>query len=109
MEELKAHWAKYVYGAIGGAILILILGFWIGPLTTNGSAEGLAEAAASGRDVAYCVANARRMIESGELSAPSSSSEKTELARASFVDLLPDETANSAAVRSCSRVFPQEF
>ena len=50
MEELKAHWGKYVYGAIGGAILILILGFAFGPLTTNGSAADLAAAATSDRD-----------------------------------------------------------
>ncbi len=109
MEELKAHLGKYIYGAIGGAILILILGFWIGPLTTNDSAADLAAAAASDRDVAYCVANAQRLVTSGEVTAPSSSSEKTELASASFVDLLPDETANRTAIRLCSRAFPQEF
>jgi hypothetical protein len=109
MEELKAHGGKYVFGAIGGAILILILGFWIGPLTTNDSATDLAAAAASDRDVAYCVANAQRLVTSGEVSAPSNRSEKTDLARASFEDLLPDETANSTAVRLCTRAFPQEF
>ncbi len=109
MEELKAHWGKYVYGAIGGAILILILGFAVGPLTTNGSAEDLAAAAASGRDVAYCVANARRLVASGEVSAPSSSAERSDLARASFVDLLPDEPVDNAAARNCSRAFPRQF
>ena len=109
MEELKAHLGKYIYGAIGGAIVILILGFWVGPLTTNGSATDLAAAAVSDRNVAYCVANAQRLVTSGEVSAPSSSSEKTELARASFAGLLPDETPNSSAVRLCTRAFPQEF
>ncbi len=109
MDELKAHWGKYVYGAIGGAILILILGFAIGPLTTNGNAADLAAAAASDRDVAYCVANARKLVASGEASAPSSSSERRDLARASFTDLLADEPINNADVRNCSREFPQEF
>ncbi len=109
MEELKAHWGKYAYGAIGGAIVILILGFTIGPLTTNGSAADLAAAAASDRDVAYCVAGARRLVASGEMTAPSSSTERTDLARASFVDLLPDASVNNAAVRNCSRAFPQQF
>ena len=109
MEELKAYWGKYVWGAIGGAILILILGFWVGPLTTNGSAADLAAAAASDRDVIYCVANAHRLVASGAVSAPSSSAERTDLASASFVDLLPDDTADNAAVRNCSRALPQEF
>lgn len=109
MKEFKAHLGKYINGAIGGAILILILGFWIGPLTTNGNASSLAETAASDRDVAFCVANAQRLVASGEVSAPSSSSEKTDLARASFADLLPDEKASSSAVRLCTRSFPKEF
>ena len=49
MKELKAHWQKYGVGAIVGAVLILILGFAIGPLTTNGSAEELAGEAARRR------------------------------------------------------------
>ena len=109
MEEIKAHGGKYVYGAIGGAILILILGFAIGPLTTNGSAADLAAAAASDRNVTYCVANARRLVASGEMSAPSSSTERIDLARASFTNLLPDESVDNAAVRNCSRAFPQQF
>ncbi len=109
MEELKAHLGKYIYGAIGGAIVILVLGFWVGPLTTNSNAEELATAAASDRDVAYCVANARRLVKSVRVAAPTDSSEKTDLARASFADLLPDETANNTAVRNCSRAFPDEF
>ena len=106
MEELKANMGKYIYGAIGGAIVILILGFWVGPLTTNGSADELASAAASDRDVVYCVANAQRLVASGEVSAPSSSSEKTELARASLSDLLPDEKASGSVVRLCTRALP---
>jgi hypothetical protein len=109
LENLKAHLGKYIYGAVAGAIAILILGFWVGPLTTNGSAETLANAAVSDRDVAYCVANAQRLVTSGEVTAPSSSSEKTELARASFTDLLPDEKPSSSVVRLCTRAFPKEF
>jgi hypothetical protein len=109
MKELKEHWGKYVYGAIGGAILILILGFAVGPLTTNGSAADLAADAASDRDVAYCVANARRLVASGEASAPSSTFPRRDLARASYAGLLPDETVGNAAVRVCTRGFPQQF
>ncbi len=109
MADFKAHLGKYIYGAIGGAILILILGFAIGPLTTNGSAAELAASAASDRDVAYCVANARRLVASGGVAAPSSSKERSDLPRASYTDLLPDETVDNAAVRVCSRAFPQQF
>ncbi len=109
MADLKAHLGKYIYAAIGGAILILILGFAIGPLTTNGSATELAASAASDRDVAYCVANARRLVASGGMAAPSSAKERSDLARASYAELLPDETVGFAAVRVCSRAFPQQF
>ncbi len=109
MEELKAHWGKYVLGAVIGAIVILILGFWVGPLTTNGSAAAMATAAATDRDSAYCVANARKLVASGEQAAPTTRTERTDLARASFVDLLPDATTNNAAVRDCVRAFPQQF
>lgn len=109
MEQIKAHWAKYVQGAIVGAILILILGFVIGPLTTSGSAEERAAAAATDRDVAYCVANARKLVTSGEQAAPTSSRERTELAQASFADLLPDASIGRASVTACSRAFPQQF
>lgn len=109
MAENKAQWGKFVYGLIGGAILVLILGFAIGPLTTNGSATAMASAAATDRDVIYCAANAQRLVDLGEATAPSSSAERTDLARASFADLLPDETFSTAVLRNCTRAFPQEF
>ena len=109
MAENKAQWGKFIYGAIGGAVLVLILGFAIGPLTTNGSATALAEAAAGDRDVVYCAANAERLVAAGNATAPSSSAERTDLARASFADLLPDATFSSATLRNCTRAFPQEF
>lgn len=109
MEQFKAHWGKYVWGGVVGAVAILILGFWVGPLTTNGNASTLATAAAGDRDVAYCVANAVQMVASGAQGTPTNRTERTDLARASFVNLLPDVPANNAAVRNCVRGFPQEF
>lgn len=106
MEDHKAHWRKYGIGAIGGAILILILGFVIGPLTTNGSAEDRAEEAAIARDVVYCVANAKKLVDSGEQSAPTSSSERNDLARASFADLLADGPPGAGVFR-CARALQQ--
>ncbi len=102
MEDLKAHWRNYGIGAIGGAILILILGFAIGPLTTNGSAEELASAAATDRDVVYCVAKAKQLVDSGEQSAPTSGTERNDLARASFADLLANGPPSRAVFR-CAR------
>jgi len=109
MEDLKAHWGKYVYGAIGGVILILILGFWIGPLTTNGSAEQLATAAVADRDTTFCVANAVRLVSQGSQAAPTSSAERTALAKTSYSGLLPDASFSNTAFRNCSRAFPKDF
>ena len=106
MEDLKAHWQKYGIGAIAGAILILILGFAIGPLTTNGSAEEMVGAAATARDVVYCVANAKKLVDSGAQSAATSRSERNELAQASFADLLADGPPSGAVFR-CARALPQ--
>ena len=102
MENLKADWRKYGMGVIVGAVLILILGFAIGPLTTNGSAEELAGEAATARDVVYCVANAKKLMESGAQSAPTNGSERNALARASFDDLLADGSPSGAVLR-CAR------
>ena len=106
MENLKAHWQKYGIGAIAGAVLIMILGFAIGPLTTNGSAEELAGEAATARDVVYCVANAKTMVESGDQTAATSSGERNDLARASFADLLADGPPRGAVFR-CARALQQ--
>ena len=109
MEELKAHWGRYLKGGIGGAIVVLIIGFAAGPLTTNGSAEKLAVAAAQDRDTTYCVANALKLVATGDHAAPSSTSEKTELAKASLASLLPDAKFANAQVRDCTRAFPRDF
>ena len=109
MEDLKAHWGKYVKGGIGGAILVLIVGFAFGPLTTNGSADELASLAVADRDVSYCVANALKLVSAGEQVAPTNSTERTNLAKASFASLLPDVSFGNALYRNCSRAFPKDF
>ncbi len=109
MEELKAHWGQYVKGGIGGAIVVLIAGFAFGPLTTNGNAQQLAATAVADRDVAYCVANAEKLVSSGRHAAPSSSTERTDLAKAAYSGLLPDASFGNVAFRNCSRAFPKDF
>lgn len=109
MEDLKAHWGKYVQGGIGGAILVLILGFAFGPLTTNGSANELASTAVAKRDVSYCVVNALKLVDAGDQVAPTNSTERTNLAKASFASLLPDISISNAVSRNCSRAFPKDF
>ena len=109
MEDLKAHWGKYVKGGIGGAIVVLIAGFAWGPLTTNGSAEQLAITAVADRDTTYCVANAAKLVSEGRHAAPTSSTERTDLAKASYSGLLPDASFGNAAFRNCSRAFPKDF
>lgn len=108
MEEFKAYWGKYLSGAIIGALLVVILGFAVGPLTTNGSAAALASAAASNRDVAFCVAKGQRSISSGDVSATTNHRERIELARASLADLLPDQKVSDTVVSRCSQAFPGE-
>ena len=109
MDEIKAHWGRYLKGGIGGALVVLILGFAAGPLTTNGNAEKLAVAAAQDRDTTYCVANALKLVAAGNHVAPSSTSEKTDLAKASLASLLPEAKFANAQVRDCSRAFPKDF
>ena len=109
MEDLKANWGKYVKGGIGGAVLVLIAGFAFGPLTTNGSADELASVAVAERDVSYCVANALKLVEVGDQAIPTTSTERTNLAKASFASLLPDVSFGNAIFRNCSRAFPKEF
>ncbi len=109
MEDLKAHWGKYLKGGIGGAIVVLIVGFAFGPLTTNGSADELASLAVADRDVSYCVANALKLVSVGDQAAPTSSTERTNLAKASFASLLPDVSFGNALFRNCSRAFPRDF
>lgn len=109
MEDLKAHWGKYVKGGIGGAVLVLIVGFAFGPLTTNGSAVELASTAVADRDVSYCVVNALKLVEAGDQAAPTTSTERTNLAKASFASLLPDVSISNAIFRNCSRAFPRDF
>ncbi len=109
MEDLKAHWGKYVKGGIGGAILILIVGFAFGPLTTNGNATQLVSTAVADRDISYCVANALKLVDAGVEAVPTSSTERTDLAKASFASLLPDVTMGNTLFRNCSRAFPKDF
>ena len=109
MEDLKAHWGKYVKGGITGAVLVLIAGFAFGPLTTNGSATQLVSAAVAERDVSYCVVNAQKLVDAGDEIAPTNSTERTNLAKASFASLLPDTSISNSIFRNCSRAFPKEF
>ncbi|MEQ9812543.1 MAG: hypothetical protein RLO50_07150 [Azospirillaceae bacterium] len=98
------HWGKYVWGMVIGAAVVLILGFSVGPLTTSGNAAEMASSAADERNAAFCLANARRMIATGDADAPTSTSERTDLARASLENLLPGVEIDNASVRVCSRV-----
>lgn len=107
MELLTAHWGKFLLGAIGGAILVLIVGFSGGLLMTKANAVMAVSEAVSDRDVAFCGANGKRLIASGKISAPNNANERNEVALAALTDLLPDEEFSENAIRRCSREFPQ--
>lgn len=103
MEKFKQDLSKYVWSAIGGAVVAVVAGLWIGMITTSGSAEAMTSSAVEERDVAYCSANARKLIALGEHDVPSNLTEARGLAEASLKDLLPDENFPIRLLRSCAR------
>lgn len=58
-EDLKAKTSNYVVGAIAGAILTLIAGFWFGPLTTNGALAGAVDDAVVQQQALFCAERGR--------------------------------------------------
>lgn len=106
MSELKANWIRYISGLIVGAILVLGLGFTVGPLTTNGSAAILATQAATERDIAFCAAEGLRSIASGKVKATEDFWGRIVLARDTIKELLPDQETTRAVIGGCAQAFP---
>ena len=53
-ERTKQKLNTYVIGGIGGAIIVMVGGFWIGPLTTNGALRTAVEAAIVEQQAVFC-------------------------------------------------------
>ncbi len=58
-EELKVKAQTYAVGGACGAIIVLIAGFWVGPLTTNGALTTAVDAAVTGQQAQFCAERAR--------------------------------------------------
>ena len=58
-EDLKAKISNYIVGGVGGAIIVLIAGFWIGPLTTNGALAGAVDDAVVRQQASFCAERGR--------------------------------------------------
>ena len=101
IQQLKERFPFYLQGGVVGAIVILVVGFAVGPLTTTKAAEERAQAAAYERDAAYCVAHATRMVEAGLHELPTNTSERTRLVQAAFSDLIPDQRTPLAVRQMC--------
>lgn len=58
-EDSKAKISNYIVGGIGGAIVVLIAGFWVGPLTTNGALAGAVDSAIVQQQALFCAERGR--------------------------------------------------
>lgn len=108
-EKIRANTKGYFYSALAGAVVILVLGFTIGPLTTGGYAEEQADLAVQERDVAYCVARAEHLVATGEVDVPESSRQRVELAKQSIQSLLPEERVSFTSRRACQDALPTNW
>ena len=58
-EETKAKAQTYAVGGVCGAIIILIAGFWVGPLTTNSALTTAVDAAVTEQQAQFCAERGR--------------------------------------------------
>jgi hypothetical protein len=104
-KEVKERATAYVVGAVGGAIVILIAGFWFGPLTTNGALSAAVDATVIEQQALFCAERVR-----ADPAYVDASTFKTLgfSAQRDFVALhaqMPDQgSANNAVVNACRRL-----
>ena len=103
MSSIKNDLSKYVWSAVGGAVVAVVAGLWMGPLTTSGNAEAMVTTATENRDVAFCTANARKLIAQGEQPVPGNLTEARAVAGAALEDLMPEERFAIRLLRQCAR------
>jgi len=58
-DEIKSKLSTYVVGGIAGAVVVLIAGFWIGPLTTNGALADAVDVAIVEQQALFCAERGR--------------------------------------------------
>ncbi len=57
--ESKSKLSTYVVGALAGAVIVLVAGFWIGPLTTRGALADAVEVAIVEQQAIFCAERGR--------------------------------------------------
>ncbi len=57
--DFKAKMSTYTVGGLGGAVIVLIAGFWFGPLTTNGAAASAVDKAVVEQQALFCAERGR--------------------------------------------------
>ena len=104
-KEMKEGAKAYVVGAVGGAIVILIAGFWFGPLATNGALSAAVDAAVIEQQALFCAERGR-----GDPAYVDASAFKTLgfSAQRDFVAIhaqMPgQDSAKNAVVNACRRI-----
>ena len=93
---------KFGATVLVGAVVAIGAGFGLGQLTTTSSAEDAAAETSEARTVAYCTANARKMVANGDHRAPRNDADAEALAEAALLDLLPEETFTPSLIQSCA-------
>ena len=58
-QNSKSKLSDYAVGGAGGAIVVLIAGFWFGPLTTNGAAAEAVGQAVVEQQALFCAERGR--------------------------------------------------
>ena len=104
-EEMKAKATAYGVGAVGGAIIILIAGFWFGPLTTNGALSAAVDAAVMEQQALFCAERVRAdpaYVDASTFKALGFSAQRDFVAP--HAQMLGQDSANNAVINACRRV-----
>lgn len=60
--EIKTKISNLVVGGIGGAIVVLVVGFWAGPLTTRAAVSEAVDTAVVQQQAMFCAERARASV-----------------------------------------------
>lgn len=108
-EELKAKASTYTIGGIGGAVVVLIAGFWFGPLTTNRAVADAVDKAVVEQQALFCAERGRAdpaYIDAATFKARAFA-EKRDFA-APFAEF-NGQTSGRAVARACRAILEREL
>ncbi len=107
-EEIKTKVSAYIIGGIVGAIAVLIAGFWVGPLTTNGAAADAVNAAVIEQQAFFCAERGRAdpaYVDGATFKSLAFSEKRDFAARFAKID---GEVANERAVANACRTLLEQ-